>query len=92
MSHVSKRMRSIKEKLPAGKVYSVKEALALLKDLPLAKFRESVDLCVNLGVDPRNQKVPAKKLKLLYLPLVPMPKLRSKQVRISLVWKIWQIE
>jgi large subunit ribosomal protein L1 len=53
MAHISKRIRSIREKLPAGKVYSVKEALTLLKDMPLAKFRESVDLSINLGVDPR---------------------------------------
>ncbi|OGT45781.1 MAG: 50S ribosomal protein L1 [Gammaproteobacteria bacterium RIFCSPHIGHO2_12_FULL_41_20] len=53
MAKLSKRIRAIREKVPAGKVYAVKDAFALLKDLPLAKFRESVDISVNLGVDSR---------------------------------------
>lgn len=53
MARISKRMRAIREKLQLGKVYSIAEAIALLKSLPLAKFRESVDLSVNLGIDPR---------------------------------------
>ena len=50
---LSKRMRAIQSKVEFGKVYQVQDALALLKEMPLAKFRESVDLSVNLGVDPR---------------------------------------
>lgn len=50
---LSKRIRAIREKVQAGKSYNAAEALTLLKELPLAKFRESVDLAVNLGVDPR---------------------------------------
>ena len=53
MSNISKRMRAIREKLQPGKVYTITEAFALLKSMPLAKFRESVDLSVNLGIDPR---------------------------------------
>ncbi len=53
MPKLTKRRKEINEKLVAGKVYSLHEALALLQDLPKAKFRESVDLSVNLGVDPR---------------------------------------
>jgi large subunit ribosomal protein L1 len=53
MATISKRMRAIREKLQPGKVYTVTEALTLLKTLPLAKFRESMDLSVNLGIDPR---------------------------------------
>jgi large subunit ribosomal protein L1 len=53
MTKITKRRRAIDEKIKTGKVYTAQEALALLKDLPLAKFRESVDLCVNLGIDPR---------------------------------------
>lgn len=53
MAKLSKRMRAIREKVPAGKIYAAKEAMALLKDLPKAKFRECVDISVNLGVDPR---------------------------------------
>jgi len=49
----SKRMRAIEEKIQRGKVYNVKEAIDLIKSLPAAKFRESVDIAVNLGIDPR---------------------------------------
>jgi len=53
MAKLSKRFKIIREKLEPGKVYSVDEAIRLLKEVPPAKFRESVDVAVNLGVDPR---------------------------------------
>ncbi len=53
MAKLSKRQKAIKEKIEHGKFYEVDEALALLKDMPRAKFVESVDVAVNLGVDPR---------------------------------------
>lgn len=48
-----KRMRAAKEKVDPNKVYSADDALTMVKDLASAKFRESVDVSVNLGVDPR---------------------------------------
>ncbi len=53
MAKLSKRMRAINEKVDSTKEYSVNEAVALLKELASAKFLESVDASVNLGVDPR---------------------------------------
>jgi large subunit ribosomal protein L1 len=53
MAKLSKRAQAIKEKVEAGKAYAIEEALSLLKDLPPAKFEESVDVSVNLGVDAR---------------------------------------
>ncbi len=53
MAKLSKRKKVFLEKVEAGKQYAVEEALALLKELPPAKFVESVDVAVNLGVDPR---------------------------------------
>lgn len=53
MAKLSKRAKAIHEKLEAGKHYPISEALALLKEMPAAKFTESVDVSVNLGVDPR---------------------------------------
>jgi large subunit ribosomal protein L1 len=53
MAKVSKRQKVFAEKLQAGKIYSADEALALLKELSSAKFVESIDVAVNLGVDPR---------------------------------------
>ncbi|MDX1252049.1 MAG: 50S ribosomal protein L1 [Gammaproteobacteria bacterium] len=53
MAKVSKRFTAIKAKLQPGKQYSLDDALALLKDSSKVKFNESVDVSVNLGVDPR---------------------------------------
>ena len=53
MAKYSKRYQTIKAKLTPGKLYPVNEALELLKSFPPAKFTESVDVSVNLGVDPR---------------------------------------
>jgi large subunit ribosomal protein L1 len=53
MAKLSKRMRAIREKVAPGKLYPVTEALQILKDLSSVKFSESVDVSVNLGVDPR---------------------------------------
>lgn len=53
MVNLSKRMQAIREKLVPGKLYSLKEAINVLKELPKAKFRESIDLAFNLGIDPR---------------------------------------
>jgi large subunit ribosomal protein L1 len=44
-------MKAWKEKLPPGKQYAVDEALKLVKELATAKFAESVDAAVNLGID-----------------------------------------
>jgi large subunit ribosomal protein L1 len=53
MAKLTKRMRAIREKVESGKLYPVTEALQILKDLSSVKFSESVDVSVNLGVDPR---------------------------------------
>lgn len=53
MGSLSKRMKAIKEKLTPGHLYTIDDALNLLKEFPPAKFKESVDVSINLGVDPR---------------------------------------
>jgi len=53
VAKLSKRLQAIRAKLASGKFYPVGEALGLLKDVSSVKFRESVDVAVNLGVDPR---------------------------------------
>ena len=53
MARQSRRLKSLREKVDRDKLYDVSEALALLKDLSSVKFPESVDVSVNLGVDPR---------------------------------------
>ena len=49
----SKRMRAIAEKVDPQRAYPVEEAVGLLADVSKTKFGESVDVAVNLGVDPR---------------------------------------
>ena len=53
MARNTRRLKAIHEKVERGKLHDVSEALALLKDLSSVKFSESVDVSVNLGVDPR---------------------------------------
>jgi large subunit ribosomal protein L1 len=53
MAKLSKRMQVIRDKVDANKEYEINEAVALLQELATAKFPESVDVSVNLGVDPR---------------------------------------
>jgi large subunit ribosomal protein L1 len=53
MAKSSKRVKTIREKVEPGKLYPAEEAFTLLKELSRVKFAESVDVSVNLGVDPR---------------------------------------
>ncbi|HVS24325.1 MAG TPA: 50S ribosomal protein L1 [Gammaproteobacteria bacterium] len=51
MAHVTKARKAAAEKLTPGKAYPVDEALKLVKELAKAKFVESVDVAINLGID-----------------------------------------
>ena len=53
MAKRSRRLSAVREKVDRGKLYDISEALALLKETSSVKFSESVDVSVNLGVDPR---------------------------------------
>ena len=53
MAKLTKRMRVIRDKVDATKEYEINEAVALLQELATAKFVESVDVAVNLGIDAR---------------------------------------
>mgnify|MGYP000115305141 CR=1 FL=1 len=50
---MSKRMLEIKKKVDKQKLYTLKEAIELLKEVKKTKFDESVELHVNLGIDPK---------------------------------------
>ena len=56
MAKTSKRMRAIAEKVDRAKSYPVEEAVALLREVSKAGFAESMDVAVNLGVDPRKSE------------------------------------
>jgi len=53
MPKLSKRMQAIAAKVDRTKLYPIDEAVALLNDVAKTKFKESIDVAVNLGVDPR---------------------------------------
>jgi large subunit ribosomal protein L1 len=53
MAAVTKRRKTAREKVDSTKVYVIEEALSLVKEFATAKFPESIDVSVNLGVDPR---------------------------------------
>ena len=53
MAKLNKRMKAISAKVEAQKVYTATDALALIKETAVAKFDESVDVAVQLGIDPR---------------------------------------
>ena len=51
MPAVAKRMQPWKTRLTPGKQYPIDDALKLVKEVATAKFAESVDVAVNLGID-----------------------------------------
>lgn len=53
MAKLTKHAKLIAAKVQNGKAYSVEEAVSLLTELASAKFKESIDVAINLGVDPR---------------------------------------
>ena len=73
---LSKRMQAVRAKVDHGKAYPVDEALTLVKETAVAKFDESVDVAVNLGVD-------AKKSDQTVRGSVVLPAGTGKKVRIA---------
>jgi large subunit ribosomal protein L1 len=53
VAKLTKRQKLVAEKVDPTKVYSITEAVSLMSELATAKFKESVDVAINLGVDPR---------------------------------------
>jgi large subunit ribosomal protein L1 len=53
MAKLTKRAQMIREKVEPGKVYTLEEAVALLSEVSTVKFKEAVEVSINLGVDPR---------------------------------------
>jgi len=50
---ISKKRKAANEKIEAGKLYTLEEAMALVKQVNTAKFDASVDVHMHLGIDPR---------------------------------------
>ncbi len=53
MAKLTKRAKALQGKIEAGKLYAAADAFALVRECATAKFDESVDVAIQLGVDPR---------------------------------------
>ena len=53
MAKLSKRVKAYREKVDQSKSYSIDDAVVLLNELSSVKFKESIDVSINLGVDPK---------------------------------------
>ncbi|MEC7368189.1 MAG: 50S ribosomal protein L1 [Pseudomonadota bacterium] len=53
MAKLSKRVKAYREKVDQSKFYSIDDAVVLLNELSSVKFKESIDVSINLGVDPK---------------------------------------
>lgn len=53
MATISKRKKAARERVDPNSTYPIDEALTMVKEMATAKFPESIDVAVNLGVDPR---------------------------------------
>ena len=76
MAKLSKRMRAARETVDSTKDYEFNEAVALLKELAKAKFSESVDVAINLGIDARKSEQNVRGANVL-------PKGTGKDVRVA---------
>jgi large subunit ribosomal protein L1 len=76
MANISKRAKAVREGVDRAKAYALADALALVKKTATAKFDESIDVAVNLGVD-------AKKSDQLVRGSVVLPKGTGKTVRVA---------
>ena len=82
---LSKRIKSLSEKVDRNKLYTVKDGLALVKDTAKAKFDESVDVSVNLGID-------AKKSDQLVRGALVLPNGSGKTKRVAVLAQCEQAE
>lgn len=76
MAKLSKRVKALSAKIDRNKIYAVDEALTLVKECANAKFDESIDVAVNLGVD-------AKKSDQVVRGSVVLPAGTGKTVRVA---------
>ena len=76
MARVSKRMKAVAEKVDRNKFYPIDEALNLVKECATAKFDESIDVAVQLGID-------AKKSDQVVRGSVVLPAGTGKSVRVA---------
>ncbi|WP_260482319.1 50S ribosomal protein L1 [Sphingomicrobium flavum] len=80
MAKLTKKQKMLTEKLDADKLYGVDEAIALIKELTSTKFDETVEIALNLGVDPRHADQ-------MVRGMVSLPKGTGKDVKVAVFAK-----
>lgn len=80
MSKITKRLKTLQEKVDANKNYSIDEAIATVKTLASAKFDETVEVALSLSVDPRHADQ-------MVRGSVVLPAGTGKKVRVAVVAK-----
>ena len=76
MAHISKRTKALRTKVDRDKTYPVADAIKLVKDGATAKFNESIDVAINLGID-------AKKSDQTVRGAIVLPQGTGKTVRVA---------
>jgi large subunit ribosomal protein L1 len=76
MSNLSKRTQGLRTKVDRDKVYAIADALKMVKENATAKFNESIDVAINLGID-------AKKSDQVVRGALVLPKGTGKSVRVA---------
>jgi len=76
MAHISKRTKGLRAKIDRSKAYPIGDAIKLVKEGASAKFNESVDVAINLGID-------AKKSDQTVRGSIVLPKGTGKSVRVA---------
>ena len=80
----SKRYKSVKDLIESTKSYSVKEAISIIKKSKKLKFDETLDIAINLGVDPKHADQIVKGV-------VKLPHGTGKEIKIAVFAKEHQI-
>lgn len=80
MAKAGKKLRASRENIDRETLYPVEEAIALLKDSASAKFDETIDVAMNLGVDPRHSDQ-------MVRGVVQLPNGTGKSVRVAVFAK-----
>ena len=100
MSKLTKRQKTVGDKIDSNKLYALPDALGLVKEFAVAKFDESIDVAVQLGIDAKKSDqvvrgavvLPngtGKPSALQYLPKAPRLKKPKPPVPTLWAWTIW---
>ena len=99
MRKLSKRARAFEDRVDRGRHYSVDEAVEILEELSSSKFKESYDISINLGVDPKKSDqvvrgatvLPNGTGKSVRVAVLPKEIKHLKQKMLAQILSVWKI-